>query len=141
MLKRLVLSLGLLGATAVAVQGDATAEELKKLQGTWVVKSATHDGKPANEMKMGHVVFSNDQLTVQASDGKTQKYTFKIGLNQKPKVMELIPEKAVANAAAGNVIYELDGDNLKICIAPPDRRPTEFTDKGAVLILLTRKKS
>jgi hypothetical protein len=33
----------------------------------------------------------------------------------------------------------LDGDNLKLCIGSDDkRRPTEFSDKGAALIVLKR---
>ena len=54
--------------------------------------------------------------------------------------MDLNPENERLKADVGKAIYELDGDTLKLCLGPPDNRPTEFTDKDKALLVLKRKK-
>src|SRR5262245_47367895 len=116
--------------------------ELLKLDGTWVVDSATRDGKPVEDMKAGRMVFSwdnsGDKLTLKGADGKEQRVAYTIDPFQKPKVIDFTPEKNEKNAALGKAIYDVDDDTLKVCLGPPDKRPTAFTDKGQTLIRLKR---
>src|SRR5262249_18571828 len=112
--------------------------ELLKLDDTWVVDSATRDGKPVKDLKAGRMVFSGDKLTLKGADGKEQRFTYNIDPFQKPKIIDFTPEKKEKNAALGQAIYEVYDDTLKVCLGPPDKRPTEFTDKGQILIRLKR---
>jgi hypothetical protein len=42
--------------------------------------------------------------------------------------------------AARKGIYELDGNTLTSCVGPPDKTPSEFSDKRTMLIVLKRIK-
>jgi uncharacterized protein (TIGR03067 family) len=119
---------------------DAPKKELKKLEGTWAVGSATFQGKPDKE-EGGEFIFTPDQLTIKGKDGKKEIVSFKIDPSKKPKIMDFTPEDKKKNASPGKAIYELDGDTLKICVGPPDKRPDEISDKGHVLFTLKRKKA
>lgn len=132
-----VLGLACAGVTARA---DDKADDAKKLEGTWLVKSATRDGKAAEDMKDGQLVIAGEKLTIKSKDGKNQEFTFKVDPSKKPKTMDLAFVVEVPNASPGLVIYDLNGDNLRLVIGPPDKRPKEFTDKGHALVMLTRKK-
>ena len=132
--------IGLVCVAAVSVRADDKADDAKKLEGTWLVKSATLDGKDVADMKDGQIVVAGDKLTIKPKDGKATEFTFKVDPSKKPKTMRLAFVEKVPNAAPGQVIYDLDGDDLKLVIGPPDKTPTEFTDKGQPLVTLKRKK-
>lgn len=132
--------LGVACGLTAGLAADEKSDEAKKLEGTWLVTSATMDGKARDEMKDGQITIAGDKLTIKPKGGKEMKHTFKVDPSKKPKTMDLKLVENVPNAAPGLVIYELDGDTLKLVIGPPDKRPTEFTDKGHPLITLKRKK-
>ena len=132
--------LGVACALLMGGRADDKADEAKKLEGTWLVKSATHDGKPVDDMKDGQVVIAGDKLTIKPKGGKDQEFTFNVDPSKKPKEMNMALVVKVPNASPGLVIYELDGDKLNMAIGPPDKRPTEFNDKGQALVTLVRKK-
>lgn len=119
--------------------GDAK-DDAKRLEGAWTVESATHDGKPAD--LNGEVTFAGDKMTIKPAKGQEQKFLFKVDPSKKPAIMDLaFAGEKPKNAAPGKAIYELNGNLLKLCIGPPGRRPTEISDKGAVLIVMKRKKT
>jgi uncharacterized protein (TIGR03067 family) len=123
----------LIGGVAVA---DDMSDEAKKLEGTWLIESVTLDGKAVDNTKGGQIVIAGDKLTMKHKNGKEQPFTFTVDPAKKPKTMDLdLPE-----GHAQSVIYDLDGDALKLVVGEPDKRPTEFTDKGNHLIMLKRKK-
>ena len=125
---------------AAGLRADGPSDEAKKLEGTWLVTTATFDGKALDDMKDGQIVFAAEKLSIKPKDGKEQKFTFKVDPAKKPKTMDLAFVEKVPNAAPGLVIYDLDGDTLKLVVGQPNKRPTEFTDKGHPLIVLKRKK-
>jgi uncharacterized protein (TIGR03067 family) len=137
---RWLVALGLACVLMAGLAADDKSDEAKKLDGTWVVASATFDGKALDEMKDGQVTIAGDKFTIKSKDGKETKHTFKVDPSKKPKTMDLMLVKKEPNAAPGLVVYELDGDTLKLAIGPPDKRPTELTDKGHPLVILKRKK-
>ncbi len=74
--------------------------------------------------------------------GRRKKGTFKLDPSKKPKAMDLTLEKKGKKETA-LFIYELDGDNLKLCWRKPGgKRPTHFTSKdtGGLMILKRNKK-
>jgi uncharacterized protein (TIGR03067 family) len=119
---------------------DALKKELKNLEGTWTVESATFQGKSDKE-EGGEFIITADKLTMKKKDGKKETVSYKIDPSKKPKVMDFTPEEEKKDAAPGKAIYELTGDTLKICVGPPDKRPDEISDKGQVLFTLKRKKA
>jgi uncharacterized protein (TIGR03067 family) len=136
----LAVVVGLACVAVPAARGDDTSGDAKKLEGTWLVKTATLDGKDVADMKDGQIVIAGDKLTIKPKDGKETDFTFKLDATKKPKTMRLAFVEKVPSAAPGQVIYALGGDDLKLVIGPPDKTPTEFTDKGQPLVTLKRKK-
>jgi len=114
------------------------ADDQKNMQGTWAVVSATQDGKA---VEFGdEAVFAGDQLKFRGKDGREQKGTFKLDPTKKPKEFIFKPVDLPPNASPGQMAYELSGDTLKLVTSSPDKRPTEISDKGQILITLNRKK-
>jgi uncharacterized protein (TIGR03067 family) len=119
-------------AVAAAEAGD---DDAKKLQGTWVVESTSRDKELAMPMKGGQFVFARDKVTLKMPYSKELTYAFSVDAAKKPKAMDFAP---TTNVARRLMIYELDGDALKLCMS--DKRPTEFSDKQGIVVVLKRKK-
>jgi uncharacterized protein (TIGR03067 family) len=128
------------GVVAVGVRAADNSKEVKKLEGTWVVTSATFNGKAMDELKEGLMTIAGDKLTTKGKDGKEFKQTFKVDPTKKPKTMDLKDVEKLPSTRPGLVIYDLDGDTLRLVLGPPNKRPTEFADKGHPLITFKRKK-
>jgi uncharacterized protein (TIGR03067 family) len=129
---------------SVAQGDDAKKDVAKKLTGTWIVESATLNGKEIFPRKDGQVVFSEDQVTTSPAKGKgwTQKFT--IDPSKKPNEINFefvgeVPKAFQKDRTLLKGIFELDGDSLKLCLRG-GKRPTEFSDKGQHLLGLRRKK-
>ena len=119
---------------------DAVAWEIKKLEGSWQVQSQTYQGNPFDDSKPNEFVFSGNTLTIKTRGQDDAKMTFTIDPAKKPKTMDVKPEKEPepgTKVVNGELIYELNGDTLKICVGFP--RPKELTDKDQPLIILKRK--
>jgi len=129
----LVLLVGLLAQ-------DKTPEAVDALQGDWVVVSAIRGGKPlpAEQAKMLSVTFKGDIMTLKDAT-MTDKVKFELDPKQKTPWINFVNDEETAPG-----IYELKGDDLKICWAMPDRdRPTDFAAQAetkATCLILKRKK-
>lgn len=143
--------IGVLWGGVLAVAGvcaDAPSDEVKKFEGTWVVTSATRDGKTLVDIKDAQMTVAGKKLTIKSKDGKEQefpfeqRFPFKVDPTKKPKEIDIRFLEA-GGWFTSNVdikgIYELDRDILKLCIGAQDKRPTEFSDKGSSLIVLKRQ--
>jgi uncharacterized protein (TIGR03067 family) len=141
--RSLLVSIGFGLLAAGAARGDDAKDAAKKLEGTWTVDSASRDGKDTTA-KGSQIVFAGNKMTLKpakAVESKEDAMTFQVDPAKKPGSIDFgYVGKAPPNTAPGKGIYELDGDTLKLCIGPPDKRPTEFTDKGALFMVLKRKK-
>jgi uncharacterized protein (TIGR03067 family) len=112
-------------------------EDQKNLQGTWVIESATFNGKPEPGVR-GEMIFAGNECTTREGDGKEQKGTFKLDPAKKPKRLVFTPAPP-APKDVGNMAYELKGDELRLAMSPPDKEPVDLSDKGQLLIVLKRK--
>jgi uncharacterized protein (TIGR03067 family) len=130
-----VAALALLGSSGSPVaaddaKADAIQKELAKLQGTWQLLSAETDGKlaPGEQMKKIRVVIKDNAHTVYFGDkALAEKVHFEIDPTKKPKTTD----DTLADGRVIRGIYELDGDNLRSCVAAIGKeRPTEFTAKA-----------
>jgi len=130
-MRHAILFLALTGATSAAdTKEDAVKAELGKLQGTWQLVSVETVGKAAPEdlIKTIRVVIAGSKHTVHVGDQVPAKdIPFTIDPSKKPKqTTDKLPDGTEIKG-----IYELDGDTLKSCVAPPGKdRPTKFEGKG-----------
>lgn len=126
----------------------APEEDRDRLQGRWSVVSfedADRGGgkRTDEELKTMKVVIAGDKLTVTEGD-TSHEITFKLDAGKNPKQIDLTAPQSKGKANHG--IYELDGDNLKICFnaEPEGDRSTTFESKAdspnVVLLILKREK-
>jgi uncharacterized protein (TIGR03067 family) len=143
-MKRLVL-LALFSGFLVAADSptkDAAKAELDKIQGTWVATAGEENGEkfPEEVVKKMKMTLKGDEWTFQRGD-ETLNGTMKLDPSKKIKTFDAKVE-GQGDAVLG--IYELEGDNWKICwSAPGGDRPTEFTakaDSGRTWISLKKEK-
>src|SRR4051812_45897305 len=78
---------------AVGRGGDGPADEMKRLEGTWVAESATRDGKPADDWKESQLVFASDKVTFKGPKGKDETFIYKFEPLNKPKTINFAREK------------------------------------------------
>jgi uncharacterized protein (TIGR03067 family) len=113
----------------------------------WTVVSAEEGGAPADDAKKTDVITDSEILTdglgaidFQWTDPKRHK--MKLDAGKTPKEIDLTHHQGGEPAWPG--IYELNGDDLKICLDLEGKsRPTEFkTTSGdkRLLLILKRKK-
>ena len=126
---------------AAGAQDDAKGDH-EKIQGTWKVVSAEDSGRKAPDEAVKNMkwVITKDTITYKFGD-KTTKWSYKLDATKKPKWIDLTEGDRTMLG-----IYELDGDNLKICF-PEGRkgeRSTAFESKpdsvNDILIILKREK-
>jgi uncharacterized protein (TIGR03067 family) len=111
------------------------------LEGTWVVVSATEGGREDKDLKNVEIVFKGNNIVLKTKDGDITA-TFRI--DPKKKTFDLTPADGPGKGKTFKGIFQLKGDELKVCHAPPGKdRPKDFTsEKGSrnVLVVLKRAK-
>ncbi len=141
----LLLVLGLV-AGAQGAKEDAAAEDLKRMQGDWVVVSMEVDGLkvPDDDAMALFRSVKGDRYTVSRYRRLAGKGTIKLDATKKPRTIDALPAGVTDKAKAVLGIYEFDGDKLKLCFARPGMaRPTEFSakeDSGNTLTVWQREK-
>jgi uncharacterized protein (TIGR03067 family) len=130
-----------LAVSADPSKEDQIKDQLKKLEGTWVVRSAMYDGKPVEEDKGMEYRFSGDKVTIRKF-GTGESFTCKLDPTQKPMTMDLIHDQPKPFDLSEVAVYELDGSTLRICVAPrsADKRPKDFDESKQDVWVLRRKK-
>jgi uncharacterized protein (TIGR03067 family) len=136
----IVLMVGLMSGAGAAkddVKGDA-----EKIQRIWKAVSAEDSGQkaPGEAIKNLKMVITKDKITYKFG-GKTTEWSYKLDPTKKPKWINLTTGRDRTTLG----IYDLDGDNLKICFPEEGKeRSTAFESKpnsvNDVLIILKREK-
>src|SRR5262245_26427939 len=120
----------LLIATTTAQSGGAR-KDAEKLKGTWVVVAHENDGKPepVSKTKPGQVVITNDTVTISVKD-KLEGSNYKVDATNRPHQIDMTCASGKDKGKTVKGIYELNGDELKICFAQPgDERPAAFSTR------------
>jgi uncharacterized protein (TIGR03067 family) len=124
----------------------AVKEEMKKLEGTWVLKEFSLNGKETPKEKLGkiagaEITIKGDAMTV---DGRA-KFKIVIDPSKKPKTIDRIRE-AFGQSFTREGLYQLEGDTLKICFdyeaskSGKPGRPKELkSGEGLIMSVYERK--
>ncbi len=118
-------------------------EELAKFQGVWkVVSHIENDTKylAVQIDKMPTIFFDGANYTW--SDGKLSGKIVKLDPTKTPKTVDYEYTDGRGKIRTNLGIYEIEGDTLKDCFAPPgEERPKEFVAKaGSNHTLMTYKR-
>lgn len=146
-MRQLLPALILLAITVGATPADPP--KAPDLRGTWVVEEAEYSG---NKTAVKYVFeFQNGKMTRKTSAASKVTTTFDYYVNPTTKPMEIewVPNTTVKVKKVQKGIFELNGDQLKICIqgtavkAAGKTRPTQFkttAGDGNYLFVLKRQK-
>jgi uncharacterized protein (TIGR03067 family) len=109
---------------------EAIEKELKLLEGAWDQISVVEEGKKIETPKGVRLrtTIRGGAYTVEGGDKIYAKGTLKLDPDKKPKALDVITTDGVVKGMVFLAIYELKGDELRMCVAQPGQdRPTEFS--------------
>lgn len=109
------------------------------IQGVWLAETESQNGHKKNVTYQ--YVFNGNKVTFKDETGREMKYLFKLDTAGTLKLITLQSEETGTNSPPVSVAYELDGDSLKIVVAPPGSRPTEISDKNNQELIICKRKN
>jgi uncharacterized protein (TIGR03067 family) len=133
---------GALLASAASI-GRAAEADKDELQGVWAATSMEINGEPApaKEVERTRFTFKGEKLLLRHSkdEGKEEEGTFKTESKKSPRHLDITIKSKTLHG-----IYEVKGDELKVCYETGDKRenrPTKFaTNKEEELVLIVFKR-
>ena len=136
---------GLALAFSVADGPSATEREMEKLAGSWIIVTAEAAGKPLELAKGSMLIFRGAKLKLRGkiarSAGGEDDAIYHLDPSKKPKTFDLTPLKPPGGKEPVlRGIYDLNGDELKLCFGKSGS-PAEFRSDDALLLILKREKN
>jgi uncharacterized protein (TIGR03067 family) len=125
---------------------DAVKKELARFEGTWkFVSIETEKEKiPEEALKHPRLKIMGNKFTVMEDENNSFGGTLKLDPTKKPKTIDVTFTDGKDKGKTSLGIYELEGDNFKVCVDPEGKtRPMEFAVKagsGYFLEILKREK-
>jgi uncharacterized protein (TIGR03067 family) len=115
------------------------------VQGSWIVQSVVDRGKMLSPEKIKGIkfVFSGDKLSMVVPTGDKKESRFKADFRANPKTIDIIPLDGPHKDKTIPGIFELNGENLKLCLPhqPTKQRPSKFeAPDGSDLNVIVLKK-
>ena len=139
-MKTSLITLVLVCASLCGIAADAPkSTDQASIQGVWLAQSESQNGHKKNVTYQ--YVFRGDKFTFKDESGKEMKYSFKLDTASNLKLIIIRPEETLTNSTPVSIAYELDGNSLKIVVAPPGSRPTEISDKNNQELIICKRKS
>lgn len=132
--------------TGVVFSDDVASSAGEELQGEWLLTSVDIQGKtlPAPAEKGGSIVFAKEGKLTLKDPGKPDKTgSYKVDAATSPMQLDLIVAKKGKESETMQGIYELDGDNLKMCFSADGakgKRPREFKGEKVLIMHFKRQK-
>jgi uncharacterized protein (TIGR03067 family) len=128
------LLLWLLSLNAAARDGkDAIKEEMKRLEGVWVVVSGKEGDKVLDTSKVIKFIFSGDKVIVEGGFFKSDPVVFRLRPTKNPKQIDVEEGKSPTKG-----IYDVKGDVLRLAYGI--RRPAGFNAAAYISLTLKREK-
>ena len=138
-MKTYLIILPLFCVLSCGVHGDmAKSTDQANIQGVWLAQTESQNGIEKNVTYQ--YVFKGDKVTFRDETGKEMKYSFKLDTTSNLKLIIIQPEDTLTNPTPVSVAYELDGNSLKIVVAPAGLRPTEISDKNNQELIICKRK-
>lgn len=138
-MKTSLFILVLVCALSCGVGGDAAkSTDQANIQGVWLAQSESQNGIKKDVTYIYD--FKGEKITFTDETGKEMKYSFKLDTSGSLKLITIQPADTLTNSKPVSVAYELDGDLLKIVVAPPGLRPTEISDKNNQELIICKRK-
>lgn len=126
-------------AMSCGVADDAAkSTDQANIQGAWLAQSESQNGIKKDVTYI--YIFEDDKLTFTDETGKEMKYSFKLDTGSIPKLITIQPADTLTDSTPVSVAYELNGDSLKLVVAPPGLRPTEISDKNNQELIICKRK-
>jgi uncharacterized protein (TIGR03067 family) len=138
--------LGTLTTTALADDKADAKKDLKALEGNWDVESLVFNGEELKDKYKLSFVFKEDSFTIEGDDNIKKEYgKFKIKLDPStnPKCMDFTVSLGNQKDLTLEGLYEVKGDDLRLCFRVGKDRPTEFKsaeNSNTALVTLKRQK-
>jgi uncharacterized protein (TIGR03067 family) len=107
---------------------SATSTDQANIQGAWLAQTESINGIQKNVSFL--YVFKGDTVNFTDETGKEMKYSFSLDTTSKPRLLIIRSADTLVNPTPVSVAYQLNGDSLKIVVAPPGLIPTEISDKN-----------
>ena len=116
----------------------STSTDEEKIQGAWLGQTESVNGIKKDVSFL--YVFKGDTLSFTDETGKEVKYSFRLDTTGNLKFIIIQPDEKLNISASVSIAYELDGDSLKIVVAPPGLRPSEMSDKNNQELIVCKRK-
>jgi uncharacterized protein (TIGR03067 family) len=140
-LATVLLALSIAVAACPRAHADATADDWKKLAGTWKVDAATFNGDDATALFKEAVLTIEEGKYKVAFGGMNDVGTLALDPAKKPKEMTITGTDGPSKGKTMPAIYEIDGDTLKVCYAIEGKdAPKEFKSTAENKTLLVTYK-
>jgi uncharacterized protein (TIGR03067 family) len=137
MTRHLIVCLPFILALVPSARGFADPDS-RAMDGTWKPLSAELAGKPWPQGLLDTIklVLKGDQYTVEIGE-QSDEGTVKRDPEKSPKTMDITGKKGPNEGKTFLVIYELKGDELRVCYDLSGKsRPTEFATKPDTQLFL-----
>jgi uncharacterized protein (TIGR03067 family) len=150
MRRGILISLGSLFLCSIVSAGDS-ADDLKKMQGKWVIKSVERGGdQPPKALLKMTITISGNKLTMELPakdnpDGKgvTRHFTIRLDVSKHPKEIDLASLQKEEKGDVIPGIYTLGDGEFRLCLQDyrTGKRPTEMkSPKGSSIVLQVMKR-
>jgi uncharacterized protein (TIGR03067 family) len=137
-----LLALAVVTIGSTPMRADATADEWKKLAGTWKVDMATFNGDDSTALFKDTVLTLEEGKYKVAFAKMNDVGTITLDPDKKPKQMTITGTDGPSKGKTLPAIYEVDGDTLKVCYATEGKDPPkEFksTAENKTLLVTYRR--
>ncbi len=116
-------------AAKSAASGTKATARATEFKGEWAMVSGVMDGAAMDKSMVEWVkrVTRGNESTVTAGPQTMLKVEFTYDASKSPKTIDYVNLAGVNKGKSQKGIYDLEGDILKFCVAPPGKaRPAEF---------------
>lgn len=108
------------------------SEALRAIEGEWTLVFAVRDGQPlgADFVATGRRTLRDGVTTVRFRNQVFMQGTTRIDTTCSPHAIDYVLTGPPGRGKRQLGVWELDGEQLRICVAPPGReRPADFTTR------------